>query len=90
MPVDLRFPHQARLLLKARVTLGVSQMAMGRILGLNPRPGSAFVSSVEKGRCGLPAHRWRFLHGVISREQALDAYLADQAGIWEGEYGPEG
>jgi hypothetical protein len=60
---------------------------MARVLGLEERPGDRYVSRVESGKCRLPPRRWKYIRKVVSKEEVLDAYVADIAEEWEKEYG---
>lgn len=78
--------NQARLMRKTREKLGLTSAEMARVIGLDERPGIAFVSAVEHGKSGMAPHRWRYLHGVVTKEEALQAYIDDKLEEWERKY----
>lgn len=83
----MKFRHQANLLRKARERMGLTCSQMARVIGLNEKPGDRYISKVEMGKCRLAPKRWKYIRKIVSKEEALDAFVADAAEEWEKEYG---
>jgi hypothetical protein len=66
--------------------MGMTSEQMARAIGLSERPGVAFISAVENAKSGMAPFRWRYIAGVVPKEQALQAYLDDAAKEWERKY----
>ncbi len=82
----MKHPNQSKLMREARQTLGITSEQMAVAIGLNERPGVAFVSAVEHGKSGMAPHRWRLLKKVVSKDAALAACLQDVKEEWERKY----
>ncbi len=82
----MKFRHQAALMRRAREKMGLTCEQMARAIGLNERPGAQYVSKVENGLCRMTPKRWKYIKGVVAKEEILDAFVADCAEVWENEY----
>lgn len=73
---------QRSLLLKIRYKLSTRIIDMARGMGVS----RATYGRYELGEVMVPAHRWKRLSKIISKEEALRSYIEDIVVKWEREY----
>lgn len=75
--------HQARLIKRAREKMRATGTEFARALGLRSKQ---VVSQLENGETSLEPHRWKYINGLVAKDEAMQAYLDDMAIKWEEKY----
>lgn len=79
------FPAQAALLAGLRARHDFTQEQLAKILRYKGTGGTQLVSNIERGICGIPPQRLKYLKNYISVTEALKAYLSDVEQMWLSE-----